>query len=99
MCRHLIQIANNGFELARRADYLGEENKDLKAQAPSEKATSLEEELVKVKGELAESQQINVLLNTEKKKLTEDYLGLCKKHEEVSSQRDKLKEESSGFDI
>ncbi|GAA0151240.1 hypothetical protein LIER_10000 [Lithospermum erythrorhizon] len=29
----------------------------------------------------------------------EDYLGLHKKHEEVTSQRDKLKEESSGFEI
>ncbi|GAA0157566.1 hypothetical protein LIER_14807 [Lithospermum erythrorhizon] len=49
MCMHLIQVANAGFELARRADNLGEENKDLKAQAPSDKVASLKEELVKVK--------------------------------------------------
>ncbi|GAA0151419.1 hypothetical protein LIER_37284 [Lithospermum erythrorhizon] len=47
MCRHLIQVANSDFELARRADNLGEENKNLKAQAPSEKVASLEEELAK----------------------------------------------------
>ncbi|GAA0144150.1 hypothetical protein LIER_04667 [Lithospermum erythrorhizon] len=92
MCRHLIQ-------LARRAKYLGEENKDLKAQPPSEKAASLEEELAKVKGELVESWRINVTLNTEKKKLVEDYLGLRKKHKEVVSQRDKLQSYSSGFDL
>ncbi|GAA0186317.1 hypothetical protein LIER_33605 [Lithospermum erythrorhizon] len=68
-------------------------------EAPSEKIASLEEELAKVRGELAECQRINVLLNNEKKKLTEYYLGLHKKHEEVTSQWDKLKEESSGFDI
>ncbi|GAA0169848.1 hypothetical protein LIER_24236 [Lithospermum erythrorhizon] len=50
MCRHLIQVANVGFELARRADNLGEENKDLKAQAPFEKVASLEEELAKLSG-------------------------------------------------
>ncbi|GAA0144549.1 hypothetical protein LIER_04969 [Lithospermum erythrorhizon] len=99
MCRHLIQVANAGFELARRVDFLGKENKDLRAQAPSKKTASLEEELAKVRGQLAKSQRINVLLNTEKKKLMEDYLGLPKKHEEVTSQQHKLKVESSGFDI
>ncbi|GAA0156144.1 hypothetical protein LIER_38221 [Lithospermum erythrorhizon] len=99
MCRHLIQAASAGFELARRADRFEEENKDLKAQAPSEKTASLEEDLTKVREELAESQQINALLNTKNKKLVEDYLGLPKKHEEVTSQQDKLKEESSGFDL
>ncbi|GAA0164590.1 hypothetical protein LIER_20185 [Lithospermum erythrorhizon] len=61
-------------------------------QVPTKRAVLLEEELAKVKGELAESQW-----NTEKKKLVEDYLGLRKRHEEVTSQRDKLKDESSGF--
>ncbi|GAA0171033.1 hypothetical protein LIER_25167 [Lithospermum erythrorhizon] len=76
MCRRLIQVANAGFELGRRADFLGEENKDLKAQAPLEKVASLEEELAKVNGKLAESQRINVRLTTERRKLTEDFLGL-----------------------
>ncbi|GAA0150147.1 hypothetical protein LIER_37071 [Lithospermum erythrorhizon] len=49
------KVANAGFQLARRADFLGEENKDLKAQAPSEKVASLEEELTEVRGELLES--------------------------------------------
>ncbi|GAA0150282.1 hypothetical protein LIER_09258 [Lithospermum erythrorhizon] len=82
MCRNLIHVANAGFELARRADNLGEENKDLKAQAPFEKVASLEEELAIVKQELVDSQQINVLLNTEKRKPIEDYLGLRKRYEE-----------------
>ncbi|GAA0141458.1 hypothetical protein LIER_02595 [Lithospermum erythrorhizon] len=99
MCRYLIQVANVGFELARRADCLGEENKDLKAQDPSAKVTSLEEELAKVKAELAGSHRINVLLNNEKKKLMEDYLGLQKRHEDATSKLDKLKAESSGFDV
>ncbi|GAA0139728.1 hypothetical protein LIER_01216 [Lithospermum erythrorhizon] len=80
-------------------DFLREKNKDLKAQAPSEKVASLEEELAKVKGELVESQQINVRLTTERRKLMEDFLRLRKKHEEVSIQRDKLQEESLGFDL
>ncbi|GAA0158530.1 hypothetical protein LIER_15530 [Lithospermum erythrorhizon] len=99
MCRHLIQVANAGFELARRADFLGEENKDLKALAHSQKVASLEEELAKVRGELAESQRINVRLTTERRKLMEDLLWLRKKHKEVCIQRDKLQEESSGFDL
>ncbi|GAA0142498.1 hypothetical protein LIER_03384 [Lithospermum erythrorhizon] len=83
----------------RRADFLEEDNRDLKAQVPYDKAASLKEELKKVKGELAESQRINVLLNTKKRKLVEDYLGLRKRHEEVATQRDKLQAESSGFDL
>ncbi|GAA0154629.1 hypothetical protein LIER_12556 [Lithospermum erythrorhizon] len=93
------RAAKADFELARREDRLEEENKYLQTQAPSGKAASLEEELAKLKGELVEGQGINILLNTKKKKLTKDYLGLRKKHEEVTSQQDKLKEESSSFDL
>ncbi|GAA0142253.1 hypothetical protein LIER_03196 [Lithospermum erythrorhizon] len=39
MCRHLIQMANTGFKLARRADSLEAENKAFKTQAPSEETT------------------------------------------------------------
>ncbi|GAA0153212.1 hypothetical protein LIER_11508 [Lithospermum erythrorhizon] len=80
MCRYLIQ--------ARRVDFLGEENRNLKAQVPSDKAASLEEELNKVKwgarGEPADQRP---------------YLGLCKKHEDVATQRDKIKAESSCFNL
>ncbi|GAA0185883.1 hypothetical protein LIER_33171 [Lithospermum erythrorhizon] len=41
MCRHLIQAANPGFELARRADRLEEENKYLQTRASSGKTASL----------------------------------------------------------
>ncbi|GAA0161568.1 hypothetical protein LIER_17851 [Lithospermum erythrorhizon] len=67
--------------------------------APFKKTASLEEELAKLNGQLTESQRINVLLNTEKKRLSEDYLGLSKRHEEVGFLRDKLKAETSGFHL
>ncbi|GAA0166174.1 hypothetical protein LIER_21393 [Lithospermum erythrorhizon] len=92
-------VANAGFELARKADCFGEENKDLRSQGPSWKTAELEEKLARVKKKLTKYLRINVLHNTEQKKLMEDYLGLHKKHEEVSSQRDKIQEESSDFDI
>ncbi|GAA0160820.1 hypothetical protein LIER_43540 [Lithospermum erythrorhizon] len=56
MCRHLIQVINAGLELVRRVDCLGEENKDLLSQGPFGKIVELEEELAKVKKELAEGQ-------------------------------------------
>ncbi|GAA0146921.1 hypothetical protein LIER_06751 [Lithospermum erythrorhizon] len=99
MCRHLNEVVIAGFELARRANCIGEENKDLKAQDPSEKVASLEKELAKVKAKLVGSHRINLLLNTEKKQLMEDYLGLPKRHEDATSQLDKLKAEISGFDL
>ncbi|GAA0152375.1 hypothetical protein LIER_37479 [Lithospermum erythrorhizon] len=91
LCKCWLRVGKEGC--------LGEENKDLKAQAPSEKAASLEEELAKLKAGLTESRWINFLLNTKNNKLIEDYLGLRKKHEEVVSQWDKLQSESSGFDL
>ncbi|GAA0141369.1 hypothetical protein LIER_02524 [Lithospermum erythrorhizon] len=91
-------VGNAGFELVRRADSLDFENQRLLAQVPSEKEVSLEEELARVKEDLAKSQQINSLIITEKRKLNEDYLGLHKKYEDVSAECKKLKDESSGFD-
>ncbi|GAA0173582.1 hypothetical protein LIER_41552 [Lithospermum erythrorhizon] len=91
-------VANAGFELARRAHCLGEENKDLLSQGPSGKIAELEEESARVKKELVEGQRINVLLKTEKKKLMEDYFGLHKKHEEItllSEYRDAVAAEAS----
>ncbi|GAA0144747.1 hypothetical protein LIER_05110 [Lithospermum erythrorhizon] len=90
------QLANAGFELAKRADNLEEENKGLKTQVLSKETVSLKEEIEKLRGEITESHRINVLLSTERKKLVEDYLGLRKKNEEVAFQQDKLAAESSG---
>ncbi|GAA0174282.1 hypothetical protein LIER_27707 [Lithospermum erythrorhizon] len=91
-------VGNAGFELARRANSLDFENQRLLAQVPSEKEASLEEELAKVREDLAKSQRINSLIHTEKRKLKEDYLRLHKKYEDVTAECKKLKDESSGFD-
>ncbi|GAA0187552.1 hypothetical protein LIER_34840 [Lithospermum erythrorhizon] len=91
-------MGNASFEMARRANSLDFENQCLLAQVPSEKEALLEEELVRVKEDLAKCQRINSLLHTEKRKLNEDYLGLYKKYEDVSAKCKKLKDESSGFD-
>ncbi|GAA0165486.1 hypothetical protein LIER_20879 [Lithospermum erythrorhizon] len=88
ICRHLIQMANTGFELARRADNLEEENKGLKTRL-------LLRKLLRSRGELAESQRINVLLNTKQKRLAEDYLGLRKRHEKLSGYGDTAVAEAS----
>ncbi|GAA0163275.1 hypothetical protein LIER_19182 [Lithospermum erythrorhizon] len=92
------QMGNAGFEWARRANSHDFENQRLMAQVPSEKEASLEEEMAKLKEDLAKSQRINSLILTEKRKLNEDYLGLHNKYENVSAECRKLKDESSGFD-
>ncbi|GAA0138714.1 hypothetical protein LIER_00406 [Lithospermum erythrorhizon] len=72
-------MRNVGFELVRRANSLDFENQQLLAQVPSEKEASLEEELTKLKEDLAKSERINSSILTEKSKLNEDYLGLHKR--------------------
>ncbi|GAA0149352.1 hypothetical protein LIER_08550 [Lithospermum erythrorhizon] len=86
------------FELVKRANSLDFENQRLLAQLPSEKEVSLEEELAKLKEEYAKSQRISSSILATKRKINEDYLGLHKRFEDVSTENQKLKDESSGFD-
>ncbi|GAA0141316.1 hypothetical protein LIER_35370 [Lithospermum erythrorhizon] len=104
--KNLIQAGNAGFELARWAHNLDFENQRLLAQVPSDKEASLEEEVAKLKEEKAklkaewvDAQRIASSLLTEKRRLFDDCWGLRKTFEDAAAENQKLREESSNFDI
>ncbi|GAA0171162.1 hypothetical protein LIER_25260 [Lithospermum erythrorhizon] len=84
MYKHLIKAANVGYAFLRRADRLDDENRDLQSHVPSNevRVKELKVELVKVKKELDYDRRITITLNSEKKKLVDNALELCKKLEE-----------------